>query len=144
MKRILAHLTYLVAATLSALVACHADSATITEGPTGLTANFDFTGFMTITGSQDNWTITATDPRGILLYTIGGTTLATQLGLTEPQSESADGHPYNLLTLTDYTPGQGLSGIYLAYLAIGFDPTRIRPANRRRPDSRCPISGVPA
>jgi hypothetical protein len=89
MKRILAHLTFLSATILSAFVA-KADSE-ITEGPTGLTTT---TPGVTITGSQDNWTITA--PAGSLFRF---EFKAIQVGLLEPQSES--GHPYNLLTASD-------------------------------------------
>jgi hypothetical protein len=87
-QRILAPLTFLSVTILSALVA-KAD-ANITEGPTGLTTTVPG---VTITGSQDDWTVTA--PAGLVFnFVIGG----TQITLGEPQVETQVESFFNLLT----------------------------------------------
>jgi hypothetical protein len=103
MKRILAHLTFLAAGTLSAFVA-QAAILNITEGPTGLTT--DVPG-MTITGSPDDWTVTA--PAGFVFGFTGPRETSPgrnpQLALREPQNESSAGNllTANQLGLTGFT-----------------------------------------
>jgi hypothetical protein len=98
MKRILTPLTFLSATILSALVA-KADFE-ITEGPNGLTTTIPG---VTITGSQDNWTVTA--PAGSAFGIITG---HIQILLTEPQGEPS----YNLVTATQLT---GDGGTFTAF-----------------------------